>query len=359
MLVTAVSFFVVLSVLVLVHEFGHFIVARRSGIVVEEFGLGYPPRLAVLFERNGVAYTLNAIPFGGFVRMRGEDVAEGPGSFSAQPKRVRAAVLLAGPGMNLLLSVVLFTASFLLGRPLLAPGAAVTAVAPGSPAEAAGLQPGDVILAVADQPVETPADLVQLVKEHLGEPVELEVRRDGEMVRVTVTPRVNPPEGEGPMGVAIHSASEFRRLPLGQAFLQGLAMTGSFIFMTLMLPILLLRGLIPMEAARPIGPLGIAQLTGGAVEVSVATGMAFPILQLVAIFSAALAVTNLLPLPALDGGRLLFVVIEAIRGRRIDPEKEGLVHLIGMVLLFTLMILITYQDIIRGVPQIDWVGPGL
>ncbi len=359
MLITAVSFFVVLSVLVLVHEFGHFIVARRSGIVVEEFGLGYPPRLVTLFERDGVSYTLNAIPFGGFVRMRGEDGAEGPGSFVSQSKRVRAAVLLAGPAMNLLLAFVLFTASFLLGRPMPAPGALVTDVAPGSPAAEAGMQPGDLIVEVEGEPIETPADLVRSTRTRLGQPVTLTIRRDGEVLTIKLTPRVRPPEGEGPIGVAIRSPSEIRRLPLGPSLVNGLYMTGMFIAGTLSLPVMLLRGAVSTEMARPIGPVGIAQLAGGAVEVSVATGLWFPILQLMAILSAALAVTNLLPLPALDGGRLLFVVIEAVRGRRVDPEKEGLVHLIGMALLFTLMILITYQDIVQGVPTIDWVRPGL
>ncbi|HEY66267.1 MAG TPA: site-2 protease family protein [Caldilineae bacterium] len=358
MLITIASFFIVLSILVLVHEFGHFIVARRSGIVVEEFGLGYPPRLITLFKRDGVLYTLNAIPFGGFVRMRGEDGLEGPGSFISQPKRVRAAVLVAGPAMNLVLAMVLFTASFMLGNPMPMPGAAVAAVAPGSPAETAGIQVGDVIVRAAGEPVETPGDLVAIVSERQGETIQLEIRREGEIVTLSLTPRVNPPEGEGPIGVAIQPAMELRRLPLGQALFFGLKSTGRFIWRTLSLPVMLLRGLIPAEAARPIGPVGIAQLTGGAVEVSVAIGMAFPILQLTAILSAALAVTNLLPLPALDGGRLLFVLVEAVRGQRLDPEKEGLVHLIGMAVLLTLMVLVTYQDLIRGVPQIDWGGPG-
>jgi regulator of sigma E protease len=358
MLITALSFFIVLSVLVLVHEFGHFIVARRRGILVEEFGLGYPPRLAILFRHGGVLYTLNAIPFGGFVRLRGEDGREGVGSFASQPKRTRAAVLLAGPGMNFALAVLLFTASFMLGQPMPTPGAIITAVAPNSPAEAAGLRPGDVIIAIAGESVKVPSDLTRVVTTQAGQPVALTIRRDDQVFTLYVTPRTNPPPGEGPMGISIEQASEIQRLPLGQAFVYGLGSTVSFILVTLSLPILLLRGLIPIEAARPIGPVGIAQLTGGAVEASVAFGMAFPILQFVAILSAALAVTNLLPLPALDGGRLLFILVETIRGRRIDPEKEGIVHLIGMALLLTLMVLITYQDLVQGVPSIDWRGPG-
>lgn len=359
MLITILSFFIVLSVLVIVHELGHFLVARRNGIIVEEFGFGYPPRLAVLFKRNGVLYTLNAIPFGGFVRMRGEDAEAGPESFTAQPKRVRAAVLLAGPAMNLLLAVLLFTLSSLWGRPMPAPGAEITAIAPGSPAEQAGLLPGDVILEVAGQAIAAPTDLTLLTREHLGRSMALTVRRAGQTLTVNIVPRADPPPGEGPMGVAVRSPVEVRSLPLGEAVMSGITSTAVFVVGTLMLPVLLLRGLVPAEMARPIGPVGIAQLAGGAVEFSVATGMAFPILQLMAILSAALAVTNLLPLPALDGGRLLFILIESIRGRRIDPAKEGIVHLIGMALLVTLMILITYQDVVQGLPPIDWGGPGL
>jgi regulator of sigma E protease len=243
--------------------------------------------------------------------------------------------------MNLLLAMVLFTVSSLLGRPMVAAGAAVAAVVPGSPAAQVDLQPGDVILIVAGQPVNQPSDLTQITQAHLGQPMELSFRRGDRTLSVTVTPRAQPPQGEGPMGVTIRTVTEIRRLPLGEAILSGVESTGSFIVSTVTLPVLLLRGLIPAEAARPIGPVGIAQLAGGAVEVSVASGMAFPILQLMAILSGALAVTNLLPLPALDGGRLVFILIEAVRGRRIDPEKEGMVHLVGMALLLTLMVLIT------------------
>lgn len=359
MWLTLVSFLVVLSILVFVHELGHFLVAKRSGIVVEEFGFGYPPRLGTLFRWRGTPVTLNAVPFGGFVRMRGEDGQEGPGSFASQSKKVRALTLLAGPAMNFLLALVFFTLAFVLGWPEPQAGARISEVVPDTPAERAGLRPGDIVLRADDQPIERLEDLTAYTDAHRGQEVTLTVRRHEEEILVRVVPRVNPPEGQGAMGISIGPVMGIRRSPLPEAVIKAVGATGRFVYFTLAVPAMILRGLIPASEARPIGPVGIAQLTGDAVQATFALGWWFPILQLLAILSAALAITNLLPLPALDGGRLLFIGIEVIRGRRVDPEREGAIHLIGFAFLLTLMLLITYQDIVSPVPRFDWSSLGM
>ncbi|GAB4565606.1 MAG: M50 family metallopeptidase [Anaerolineae bacterium] len=361
MVLTILFFVLMLGFLVLVHELGHFVAARRSGIVVEEFGIGFPPRLVTLFERDGVKYTLNAIPLGGFVRMKGEDADAGPGSFTSMPKRVRARVLLAGPAMNLLAAFVLFATSAMVGRPMpvSGQGVIVTGVVKGSAAEEVGIREGDRILAVDGQEIEDADAFVSMVTDRAGRLMALTIQRDGQTLTVEATPRPLADDGRSVLGVNIRDPMVIQRETPWRAVTIAALLTSRFVLMTVFVPVLLVRGLIPASDARPIGPLGIAQLAGGAVSESVASGMAFPVLEFMAIISAALAVTNLLPLPALDGGRLVFVILEWIRGKPIDPEKEGLVHLVGMVLLITLMIVISYQDLTLGVPQIEWPRPDM
>jgi regulator of sigma E protease len=173
-----------------------------------------------------------------------------------------------------------------------------------------------------------------------------------------VTPRLDS-EGVSRIGVAIDAAPTkygLRTYPFGEATLQGLKQTIGVVTLTFYIPVLVIRGLLSIEMIRPIGPVGIAQLAGQAVQQSVEIGWWFPILNVMALLSIGLAVANLLPLPGTDGGRILFVIVEAIRGKRIDPEKEGAVHLIGLALLVTLMIFITYQDITAPVQTLDWTS---
>lgn len=418
-----VGFIVILSFLVFIHELGHFLVARRNGIVAEEFGFGYPPRLLTLFRgkgqlvldgrkvmvsrkfqlpadltagslviyqtqidqrgrealshlevvapeapaaRNaqrvelvdpGTIYSINLIPFGGFVRMRGEDGPNGPGSFANASRKARAATLLAGPMMNLLLAVLLFALSFFLGRPEAVVGGRVSEIASGSPADVAGLQVDDRIFKIADQEVREAGDLGRYIAAHPGQLVTLQVLRNGQWLAITLTPRVNPPEGEGPIGIAVLPVTEIKRFGPFESLRRGLEDTARFTQFTLAVPALLLRGVITPAEARPVGPKAIYDLTSGAIEATVTSGWWFPVLQLMGILSAALAITNLLPLPALDGGRLLFILIEQIRGRRVDPNWEGAIHLAGMMLLIGLMVIITYQDFVSPVPLPDWLAP--
>jgi len=341
--VGAIGAFILLSLMLLVHELGHFLVAKRSGVVVQEFGFGYPPRLATLFRRGGTEYTINAIPLGGLVRLKGEDDPDGPGSFVTAPKRVRAAVLLAGAGMNLLLAVVMFTVAFTVGYPMPQHGARITEVFEDTAAAEAGLRAGDVVTQIDDQILYGMDDLSSYVKAHSNQVIELVVRRQGDVVFIEAQPQVK--EGEGYLGVGLNPVLDIRRFPLHRAFLQGLKLAGQFLLITVSLPLLLLRGIVPLEAARPVGPVGIFQLASSATQYVLITGRWFLIFYLAGILNAAVALTNLLPLPGLDGGRLLFVVAEAVRGERVAPEREGTVHAIGLVLLVVLAVIITVQDV--------------
>jgi len=359
-MLTVISFFIVFSLLVFVHEFGHFIVAKKAGIKVEEFGFGYPPRLFTIMERGGTKYTVNAIPFGGFVRMLGEDDPSVPGGFAGQSKRVRFATLVAGSLMNALLAFVLFSLCFVLGAPEpVEYGVAILDVAQGTPAEAAGLKTGDIVLEADGRAVEEPSDLIDYTHSRLGQEVVLTVKREGEVLDLRVTPRRSWPKGQGPMGVVVGSAVtrvEIKSYPWSEALARGFGATVNAVFLTIYVPVLLIRGLIPLKAARPVGPAGIAQMIGQAAQQSVAIGWWFPILRLTGFLSATLMVTNLLPLPGLDGGRIFFLLIEAIRGKRIEPEKEGFIHAIGLIILVGILLLITVQDILHPLPVFDWAN---
>lgn len=344
------GFFIVLTPIILVHELGHFWAARLSNIRVEEFGLGFPPRAVKLFERNGTAYTLNWIPLGGFVRPAGEDDPSIPDGLAAASKKARLFVLSAGAGANFLLAIVVFWIAYIIGTPAVE----VAYVNQDSPAEAAGLMTGDVIMYVEDIRAENSSTIVQIVNDNLGEPIALIVERDGEEVPVTIVPRVDgeyDPAEEGPIGVGLRFSSDGQRIVRapGEAFQESIASVVEIVTLTVRVPAMLIAGEITAEEARPVSVVGISQIAGEAAETSVNNNTLFPILQMVAFISVALGFTNLLPIPALDGGRILFVLIEAVRGRRIEPEREGMVHIVGMLFLLGLMVLLIVQDIVNPI----------
>lgn len=348
---TIVSFILVMSVLVFVHELGHFLAAKRNGIVVEEFAFGFPPRLIKVAERGGTIYAINAIPFGGYVRLRGEDDPTQPGSLAAAPRLARTVVLLAGVTMNFLLAIVLFAVlSLITGVPdHRAPGAVVASVAPGSPAEQAGLQPGDHIIAVNGTAVASLDDLKKLTQATLGQPALYRFVRPaaetgpGQTLEVSITPRVNPPANEGPLGIGI--TPPIRRPALWEAAWEGVRTTAWVIQMTVQIPATMIREGRPISDVGLMGPVGIANETGKVVRSAVQEQSVEPILWFMGLLSTALGFTNLLPIPGLDGGRLLFVLVEAIRRRRIAPAQEGLVHLIGFGVLLVLVGLVTVREI--------------
>lgn len=342
------SFFVVIGPLIFFHELGHFLAARLNNIRVEEFGIGYPPRMLTLFEQKGTKFTLNWLPLGGFMRPAGEDDPNIPGGFSSSSKRARVSVLAAGPGANVVIALVLLIIMFMTGVPK--PGAVVAQVEPGSPAAEAGLQPGDVIIKADQRDIDIVEALTSYIHAQIadrpGEPIQLSVERNGEVIQIAVVPRTNPPEGQGPTGILVEPRLETQRFgpfqAVGKSFDQLWSYTKAFVE----LPVAAIRAQIPARYVRPVTVVGISQMGGQAISFSMEQESAWPILQLTAIISLALAVTNLLPLPALDGGRILFVIIEAIRGRRVDPQRETMVHLIGFAILLTTMLVFVYLDIV-------------
>jgi regulator of sigma E protease len=350
MIVTVVSFLLVMSVVVFVHELGHFLVAKRNGIAVEEFGFGYPPRLIKLGERDGTVYSINAIPFGGFVRMRGEDDPTQPGSFASASKTARVLTLVAGAAMNFLLAIVLLAIlTVVTGVPDQArSGTIVQGIASGSPAALAGLQIGDRIVSADGTALPTMDDLQRYTASHAGQVVTYEViRRDAAgpetPVEITVTPRTNPPAGQGALGIQIDIP---RRPPkIWEAVWSGIGATGEVIYLTFQIPATLIREGRPISEAGFMGPVGIAATTGEVVRSAVAVNSARPVLWFIGLLSIALGVTNLLPIPGLDGGRLLFVVVEAVRRKRIEPSQEGMVHLVGFGLLLLLVSIVTVREV--------------
>jgi regulator of sigma E protease len=404
--------FLALFPLVLIHEFGHFIVAKANGIHVDEFGIGFPPRVAKLFHHGGTDYTVNILPLGGFVRLVGEDDPTVPGAFAAKSKKARAAVLAAGPIANFLLAAVILSAVAMAGLPEPVPGiraVLVTSVEEGMPANVAGMLAGDLIVAVDGSPIsemavgaepsqagET-AEVAALIDatdaatgralavtvlrgltrvEDVGDvtgartaPMEKawfagsevtdagavaglrpgdiildaqcddapDVVRGGEEIVINVTPTHDELRDQGRMGIAVSPAG----LPVQVGPLEGVQ---KGVQLTGLMLVAMVNGLKDMvargDASGLSGPVGIAAASKQSAEGGAANFFAF-----MALLSLNLGLINLFPVPALDGGRLMFILFEAMRGRRIEPSREQLVHVIGFVVVIGLMIVLTFREV--------------
>jgi regulator of sigma E protease len=344
------GFFLILTPIILIHEAGHFFAARLSKIRVEEFGFGFPPRAAVLGQRNGTLYTLNWLPLGGFVRPAGEDDPSIKDGLAAASKRARLFVLSAGAGANFIAALLAWWLAFSMG----APAVAISSVNPNSPGALAGIQVGDVILAVDGEKADNTGVISTPMYEKGGQPVELTVLRNGETTTLIVVPRAEgeyDPAVEGPLGVGLTMATSGERIRrgLGESAMSAVSIFSEQFALFFQVPGMLIRGELSPSEARPVSVVGISQMAGQVTEVSVTNSSAFPLLHFFAFINLALGLTNLLPIPALDGGRILFVLIEAVRGRRIEPEREGMVHVIGMLVLLSLMLFMIVQDIINPI----------
>lgn len=425
----------VLAVLILVHEFGHYFAARRCGVKVEEFGIGIPPRLFG-WTRNGVIWSINAIPFGGFVRVKGEDGENmEPDSMNAKPPLQRAFFLSAGAAMNILFAVLLMF--LVLGvKGDLHSSVYINGINPGSPAARAGWQAGDRIVKINGSSVETTTEVSNLTREYGDRQMTVTIERRGELIDTVVVPRKNPPEGEGRVGVGLVQENvgiiQVDQVAAGSTAEQAGIQVGDQIvsvndrpiedFFSLQteltrfngsdVPVIVRRGdallsttlsvpavgqnedvimAVGMPTMRQIpvfekipwtqiiprgfeesfnatksmlqqirtmltdrealsqvaGPIGMGQITSELVRESPLPTW-YVLAQLSILLSLNLAVLNLLPLPALDGGRLFFVLIEFVRGgRKISPQKEGMVHFAGLVILIGLMFFIAFRDVDR------------
>jgi regulator of sigma E protease len=339
-------FVAILSGLILGHELGHFFAARLARVEVEELGIGFPPRLLTLFEHRGTKYSLNLLPFGGFVRPKGENDPSVPGGLAGASKLARAGVLLAGPLANILLAFVAFAAAFRFAAP--DPNRVmITDVSPQSPAERVGLRSGDIILAVEGVEVDGFTVLQEIVAEHLGTQTDLTILRQDEVFEFQVTPRPDAPPDQGAIGILLGHP----RLEIGlvESLRLGWSATTNQFVELLRLPTRLIQGDIDPEQARVSGFKGMYDMLAWAGEIDRNSNRPFLTLSLIGVISSGLAIANLLPIPALDGGRLLFVVIEMVMGRRIAPEKEGLAHLIGFAFLLMLMVYINLQDFVNPI----------
>ncbi len=338
---TTVSFIGILILLVFAHEFGHFITAKLARVKVEEFGIGFPPRIAS-FKRGETTYSLNAIPLGGFTKMLGEEDPTLPGSLASKSIPIRLLVLSAGSVMNILLPILLLSISFMIPHDMLLEKVQVQEVASGSPAQIAGIQPGDTILAINDRTIKNRGDVGYIIQLNLGSEVNMLLQRDelGQQ-EVTLEPRWKPPEGQGATGISIigvDSTVVRESYPIWKAVPSSVTHCWEVL--------VLFRNevvgwFIRGKAPQLTGPIGIATLTGEMAKAGIS-----PLLEFAALISINLAIINLFPFPGLDGGRLIFVALEWVRrGKRISPKREGLVHLIGFIVLILLIMVISYYDI--------------
>lgn len=377
MLLTIIIFFLVLGLVVLVHEAGHFFVARILGVKVEEFGFGFPPRLVGFYknEENKIkwvwgakfpaevaphtVYSINKIPIGGFVKIKGEDGSyeSDKDSFITKKPWQKTAVLTAGVLGNFLLCIVLFSIGFYIGLPtalddkqtqhlkeIKNSSIQVVSINVNSPAETAGIKIGDVILALDDKDVQEVKAIQNYTAQKNNLIVNVKVKRNNDFLNLEVVPTVlESSSGKAVMGVGlVHTAT----ISYGfwGAIWQGLTNTFSLIGAICVAFFDLIKNIFTTGqiSADLSGPVGILMMTGQVTQL----GWVY-VLQFVALLSVNLGIINILPFPALDGGRIVFVIIEKIRGRGIKRKTENIIHTVGYVCLMILIVMVTYRDVVR------------
>lgn len=330
---TAIAAIFVFLLVILFHEFGHFAVAKLVGIKVHEFSIGMGPKL---YQKNkgGTDYSIRVLPIGGYVRMEGEDESsDDPKSFNRMPIKSRIAVVAAGSIMNFILAIIVFSIiSYSVGMPTTTIEEAII----GSPAYEAGLKPGDKIVKINNKEINNWISVVEEISgSQADEPMEISITRNDEIKNVSLTPTYNKEEERTIIGIV--PATE-RGILL--AIKGGFEKTAAILQLMFQFLGMLFRGEVTSEHLS--GPVGVIHTVGEAAKYGFIN-----LLSIMGFISVNLGFFNLLPIPALDGSRILFLIIEFIRGKPMDPEKEGLIHFVGFVLLLVLMVAVTYTDIVR------------
>ncbi len=337
--------------LIVIHEFGHFIASKLLGVEVEEFGLGFPPRAVTLFTLGGTIYSLNWIPLGGFVRPKGENDPTIPGGLAAASPWVRIVVFAAGPFANFLAAIILFAFIFTrVGVPDLSQ-TLVTTVQAGSPAEAAGLQAGDILTVLNDTAITSPDILRDMVALNLGKETLVTYSRGGEVFQTSLVPRAEPPPGQGAMGIEYSHPTV--KVGAVKAVQMGSLALYDQVMQILTLPSRLIEGSVAPEEARLVGYKGMYDIYQNFREADeVAAVEAEPTAGLNTIYffasiSISLGLLNLFPIPALDGGRIVFALPEIIFRKRIPPNAENIINFVSFALLILLMLYINIQDFVN------------
>lgn len=375
MFTTIIIFLLVLSLLVFVHEFGHFFAARRLGVRAEEFGFGFPPRVFGIYKNtNGkwkfvwgrkkindsqdTIYSINAVPLGGFVKIKGQDgdEKEDEDSFASKKPWRRAIILSAGVFMNIILAAILISIGLMIGFPQSVskdnmPKSAIISdekvqiveVLSDSPAYEAGLKPADVFVSINNNLIINDDDVQKFINDSEKEEVSLVVSRFGEVQELTIIPAWNEERDRKIIGVAI-SQTAVVKYPWYTALWEGVKMTGYLLWAILYAFYEIIRNLIISQPinAEVAGPIGIADLTGQMARMGI-----IYLIQFTALLSLNLAIINFLPFPALDGGRLIFLLVEKIKGRPVKQEVEAVFHNLGFALLMLLVVWVTFKDILK------------
>lgn len=352
---TIIIFAIVLGILVFVHELGHFVMAKRAGMKVEEFGFGFPPRMFGI-KRGDTVYSVNWIPVGGFVKILGEDGNDptNPQSFGSKGFWARFATLIAGVTMNVIFAWLIVSIIMAVGAPTVVSGdqdlpssAKITdvkvvfsGIQEGTPAESAGFKIGDQVISINGEQIDSVEEVQTLTQENVGKETVFVISRGDEQIEKNLTPREAPPEGQGPLGVALDSVARVA-YPWYEAPIRGAVATWHLLSGTVSAFIGVLGQWISGESVSDqlSGPVGIAVLTRDVTQL----GFVY-LLHFTALLSINLAVVNAFPFPALDGGRILFLIVEKIRGKKLPETAEGLVNTLGFALLILLMVFVTVRD---------------
>ncbi len=358
MIVTILIFLLILSVLVIAHELGHYMVARKAGVKIDEFGWGFPPRLTYFTDKRGTKWSINLIPLGGFVKLKEEEGGgQSPDGFAAQSKLKRAAILVAGVVMNVIVAMVLYSVVVLFGAPTIVEGELprfahvvkeemlILEVAPETPAASAGLPMGSELISIngvlAEDEANTRAQLSALAAANESATIAVKIK-DTEKT-YTLAPEKKDGEDQAYYGFYF-AETKYIRYPFPVNIWIGIRTGFEYLFLIIVAFGGLLWSLVSGGGVQEAvsGPVGIAQMTGQVAQLGIV-----PLLQFAAILSLNLAVLNIMPFPALDGGRLFFLAIEAIRRKPVSELFEGRVHQLGFLFLMILVVLVTYRDIVQ------------